>query len=195
MGYNGEANSLKSTPQPFVGLVDLLLCYLTTLGSAMTEKHKEIDGRLDLKVLPLTMCLYMVMLGILVTWISSWFFPVHLGKGWGFLGVVLVAAAHAVTKWCFRLFSEAKTNTNTTKPTLAIVSKGPYRFSRNPMYLCYVVSYAGLSLLANSVPMLALSPVFIFWITRWIICPEESYLEKHFGSQYLNYKNSKRRWL
>ena len=158
-------------------------------------RHSEIDGRLDLKVLPLTMCLYMVMLGILVSWIVSWFVPVELGKVWGFAGLILVFLAWRNTRWCFRLFREAKTNTNTTKPALAIVEDGPFRFSRNPMYLGYVIAYVGLSLLANSIPMLVLTPFFIFWITKWIIIPEESYLEKHFGQQYMDYKCRSRRWL
>jgi len=83
------------------------------------ESHSEIDGRLDLKALPLTMCLYMIM----------------LGKAWGFLGIALVVGSYLNIKWCFRLFSAAKTNTNTTKPALAIVAGGPFKFSRNPMYL------------------------------------------------------------
>ena len=44
------------------------------------ESHSEIDGRLDLKALPLTMCLYMIMLGIFASWIASWFIAVQLGK-------------------------------------------------------------------------------------------------------------------
>jgi len=159
------------------------------------ESHLEIDGRLDLKILPLTMCLYMVMIGILVSWIVSWFVAVELGKPWGFLGVALVGGSYLNIKWCFRLFSAAKTNTNTTKPALSIVDGGPYRVSRNPMYLSYVVAYAGISLVANSVAMLALTPAFGLWITRWIILPEESYLEKHFGEEYLRLKNATRRWL
>ena len=114
------------------------------------ESHSEIDGRLDLKVLPLTMCLYMLMVGILATWIASWFVSVELGKAWGILGIALVAGSYRNIKWCFRLFSAAETNTNTTKPTLAIVDSGPYKFSRNPMYLSYVLAYAGMSLLALS---------------------------------------------
>ena len=159
------------------------------------ESHREIDGRLDLKALPLTMCLYMVMLGIFATWIVSWFFPIQIGKVWGLAGVVLLAGSYFNLKQCFRLFAAANTNTNTTKPTLTIVSQGPYRFTRNPMYLSYVAGYVGLSLLANSLPMLLLTPLFLVWITRWIILPEESYLEKYFGEQYLDYKNSRRRWL
>ena len=159
------------------------------------ESHSEIDGRLDLKVLPLTMCLYMVMLGILTSWFVSWFLDVQLGKAWGFLGIALVVGAYLNIKWCFRLFSAAKTNTNTTKPALAIVDGGPFKHSRNPMYLSYVVAYVGVSLIANSFVMLALTPVFILWITKWVILPEESYLEKYFDDEYLKFKSSTRRWL
>ena len=159
------------------------------------ESHKEIDGRLDLKALPLTMCLYMLMAGILASWIVSWVLPVQIGRAWGFLGIVMVTGAYLNIKSCFRLFVAAETNTNTTKPTLAIVDDGPYRFSRNPMYLSYVVAYAGISLIANSGVMLLLTPVFMLWLTRWIILPEESYLEKHFGEEYLKLKRATRRWL
>jgi len=157
--------------------------------------HLEIEGRLDLKILPLTMCLYMVLFGILVSWIASWYMTVQLGKPWGFLGIALVFGAYLTIKWCFRLFSAAKTNTNTTKPALSIVKSGPYRVSRNPMYLSYVVAYAGISLIANSIAMLVLTPVFGLWLTRWVILPEESYLEKYFGEDYLQLKNTTRRWL
>ena len=159
------------------------------------ESHREIDGRLDLKILPLTMCLYMVMFGILVNWLASWFVAVELGKRWGFVGIALVVVSYLNVKWCFRLFSAAKTNTNTTKPALNIVDQGPYKVSRNPMYLSYVVAYAGLSLIANSIPMLTLTPVFGLWLTRSVILPEESYLEKYFGEKYMRLKNTTRRWL
>ena len=159
------------------------------------ESHSEIDGRLDLKALPLTMCLYMIMLGVFVSWIASWFIAVQLGKAWGFLSIALVVGSYLNIKWCFRLFSAAKTNTNTTKPALAIVAGGPFKFSRNPMYLSYVVAYAGVSLIGNSFVMLALTPVFMLWITKWVILPEESYLEKYFDDEYLKFKSSTRRWL
>lgn len=157
--------------------------------------NETIEDKLDLKVLPLTMCLYMVMLGILATWLVGWVFPVQIGRPWGILGLGLLAAAYMNIKRCFRLFSDAQTNTNTTKPTLAIVDSGPYRFSRNPMYLSYVIGYLGLGLLANSWPMLMVTFVFVYLMTRGIIVPEEVYLEKRFGDEYLQYKNSRRRWI
>ena len=151
--------------------------------------------KLDLKVLPLTMCLYMVMLGILTTWLTAWVLSVQIGKFWGLLGIVLLVVSYQNIKWCFRIFSAAQTNTNTTKPALAIVDAGPYRFSRNPMYLSYIVGFFGLGLLANSWPMLLLTPVFVYFISVGIIVPEEKYLERVFGDDYLKYKSSCRRWI
>ena len=151
--------------------------------------------KLDLKVLPLTMCLYMVMLGILTTWLIAWVLPVHIGRPWGFLGIALLIISYQNIKWCFRLFSAAQTNTNTTKPALAIVDAGPYRISRNPMYLSYIVGFVGLGLLANSWPMLLLTPAFLYFITVGVILPEEKYLERVFGDAYLDYKSSRRRWI
>ena len=153
------------------------------------------DDKLDLKVLPLTMCLYMVMLGIVVTWLVAWILPVQIGKAWGVLGLCLLVFSYFNIKLCFRQFSKAQTNTNTTKPTLAIVDVGPYRFSRNPMYLSYVVGYFGLGLLANSWPMLCVTIIFVYLMTRVIIVPEEDYLERRFGEKYLEYKSSRRRWV
>ena len=167
---------------------------MPTNSQANDDPSDPVD-KLDLKVLPLTMCLYMVMSGILTTWLTAWVLPVQIGKYWGLLGILLLVVAYQNIKWCFRLFSAAQTNTNTTKPTLAIVNSGPYRFSRNPMYLSYIVGFFGLGLLANSWPMLLLTPVFIYFITAGIILPEEKYLEQVFGDAYLDFKSSRRRWI
>lgn len=158
----------------------------------MTEEQPD---RLDLKILPLTLCLYMVMLGIVVHWIFDWFLPLSMGQVWGVLGLVLLWGAYQNIKWCFRLFSAAKTNTNTTKPALTIVEKGPYRISRNPMYLSYLVGYTGLILLMDSPIMFIVLLYFVYAMTKIVIEPEEAYLERTFGEDYLSYKKTRRRWI
>ena len=157
--------------------------------------QEEQQDRLDLKILPLTLCLYMVMLGIVVNWIANWFMPMSMGQPWGFLGLVLLFIAFRTVKWCFRVFAEANTNTNTTKPTLTIVDKGPYKYSRNPMYLCFLVGYAGLVLLMDSPIMFAVLFYFGYLMTVIVIKPEEEYLERQFGEEYLAYKRTRRRWI
>ena len=151
--------------------------------------------QLDLKILPLTLCLYMLMLGIVVNWFFDWFLPMSMGQAWGVLGLLLLFAAFQNIKWCIRIFVAAKTNTNTTKPALTIVDEGPYKFSRNPMYLSYVVGYAGLVLLMDSPIMFAVLIFFIYAMTKIVIKPEETYLERRFGEEYLAYKKTSRRWI
>ena len=151
--------------------------------------------RLDLKVLPLTLCLYMVMLGIIVNWVANLIHPVSFGRAWGFLGLLLLWVAFRGVKWCFRVFAAANTPTNTTKPALAITDKGPYKYSRNPMYVCYAIGYAGLVLLMDSPAMVLVLAYFIYLMTTIIIRPEEAYLERTFGDEYLQYKQKVRRWI
>ncbi|HEV7444718.1 MAG TPA: isoprenylcysteine carboxylmethyltransferase family protein, partial [Steroidobacteraceae bacterium] len=81
------------------------------------------------------------------------------------------------------------------RPTTTIVRKGPYRFSRNPIYLAFSLLQLGLSLWVNSLALLiALIPaVALMWLV--VIPREERYLEARFPSDYLPYKASVRRWL
>jgi len=137
----------------------------------------------------------MVMLGIIVNWFANLIMPMSMGRYWGVLGLLLLLVAFRGVKWCFRVFSAANTNTNTTKPALAIVEEGPYKFSRNPMYICFAIGYTGLVLLMDSPVMFLVLGYFIYLMTTIIIKPEEAYLERTFGKQYLDYKQKVRRWI
>ena len=81
------------------------------------------------------------------------------------------------------------------RPTTTIVRTGPYRFSRNPIYLAFSLLQLGLSLWVNSLALLiTLVPaVALMWLV--VIPREERYLEARFPSEYLPYKASVRRWL
>ncbi len=110
--------------------------------------------------------------------------------GWGLVAVGALLAASAVV-----LFRRAGTTPNPLRPTTAIVQHGPYRFTRNPMYLALAVLYLGLTLLVNSVWPLVLFPVVITLIERWVIRREEAYLEAKFGDVYRAYKARVRWWI
>ena len=89
----------------------------------------------------------------------------------------------------------AKTSPNPHRPTTALVFSGPYRFSRNPMYIGLTLLYAGLMTYLRLPWGLILLPIVIWLITIWVIVPEENYLERKFGAEYLNYKSTVRRWI
>jgi protein-S-isoprenylcysteine O-methyltransferase Ste14 len=92
-------------------------------------------------------------------------------------------------------FRAAGTPVPARKPTTTIVRTGPYRFSRNPIYLAFSVFQLGIAIWANSVWLLATLVGAVALIHFVVIPREEHYLEKKFGAQYLDYKASVRRWL
>jgi len=109
-------------------------------------------------------------------------------------GLALVAGL-ALLVTCFLRFKEAGTNVPTWMPTTALVVTGPYRFSRNPIYLALTLIYLGLALGYGSWwPIVLLAPVLI--VMRFgVIAREERYLEEKFGDAYRAYCASVRRWI
>jgi protein-S-isoprenylcysteine O-methyltransferase Ste14 len=89
----------------------------------------------------------------------------------------------------------ARTSLNPHHPTTALVLSGPFRFTRNPLYLGLTVFYAGLMLVFELTWGLLFLPIVVWLITIWVIVPEEKYLEQKFGTEYLNYKSRVRRWI
>jgi protein-S-isoprenylcysteine O-methyltransferase Ste14 len=110
--------------------------------------------------------------------------------GWALVGAGVLLAASAA--WLFR---RAGTTPNPTRPTTALVLSGPYRFTRNPMYVALGLCYLGATLLVNTAWPLVLFPALIILVQRWVIVPEEAYLERKFGAEYRVYCDRVRRWL
>jgi protein-S-isoprenylcysteine O-methyltransferase Ste14 len=81
------------------------------------------------------------------------------------------------------------------RPTTTIVCTGPYRFSRNPIYLAFSLFQLGLSLLVNSLALLITLIPAVALMSLVVIPREERYLEARFSPEYLPYKASVRRWL
>lgn len=94
-----------------------------------------------------------------------------------------------------RAQSQARTSVDPYTPTTALVTSGPYQFSRNPIYLGMVLFVIGVPLILGYYWGAILSPVTIDAYNRLIISREETYLEKKFGQNYLDYKSKVRRWL
>ncbi|MGH2982213.1 MAG: methyltransferase family protein [Solirubrobacterales bacterium] len=92
-------------------------------------------------------------------------------------------------------FHRARTSMVPVKPTTALVVSGPYRLTRNPMYVGMAFLYAGLALALGMIWSLALLPVVLLIVDRQVIAREERYLEAKFGDEYREYKKRVRRWL
>ena len=112
----------------------------------------------------------------------------------GALGASLVVIAIALFVASVGKFRAAGTAVPANKPTTAIVRTGPYRFSRNPIYLAFSLLQLGIAIWVNSLWLLATLAVALALI-HVVIAREERYLERKFGAEYLAYKASVRRWL
>jgi protein-S-isoprenylcysteine O-methyltransferase Ste14 len=111
------------------------------------------------------------------------------------LGVSLVLVAIALFWFSVAKFRAAGTPVPGHKPSTAIVRTGPYRFSRNPIYLAFSLFQLGIAIWANSLWLLATLVATVALIHFIVIRREEQYLERRFGAEYLDYKASVRRWL
>lgn len=112
-----------------------------------------------------------------------------------YAGFLLVIAGVALDVWAAAEFRKAKTTILPWGRASLLVPAGPYRFTRNPMYLGMAMSYLGLAIAVGSWWALALLPVALLAITFYVIRREERHLEARFGEEYLAYKERVRRWL
>ena len=83
----------------------------------------------------------------------------------------------------------------TTKSTMTIVTDGPYRFTRNPIYLGMFLGQTGLAIGFNNLWVLAMLIPFYLVLRYGVVAREEAYLEHKFGNVYSDYKSHVRRWL
>jgi protein-S-isoprenylcysteine O-methyltransferase Ste14 len=135
--------------------------------------------------------------GLLLGWcIDIWlplrWLPTAISRmaGWGGVGLGLALAG-----WAFATFRRTGTTFRPDRPATKLAIQGPYRFTRNPMYLSVTLLYLGLAILWQSVWALLLLPFVLILIARRVIGPEERYLERRFGADYLRYKAQVRRWV
>ncbi len=97
--------------------------------------------------------------------------------------------------YCAWLFKQAQTCIEPWRATSSIITKGPYRYSRNPIYLGFAIAGSGIALAFNTGWMLLSVLAFVLIANKLVIEREEKYLERKFGEPYLNYQQQTRRWL
>src|SRR5262252_9181606 len=124
-------------------------------------------------------------------------FPFHilpntLARG---VGVVCVLVSLPLALATFRVLSRANTPVDPLKPTTALVTEGPFRYSRNPIYVALTLLYVGVALLINALWILLLVVPALMALRYGVIAREEAYLTRKFGDAYRQYTTQVRRWL
>ena len=158
---------------------------------------KEAIDRAAVRVFPPAVPLAVILLGVLLA--RVW--PLDVGQrlpapGRYWLGgVITVAAFLGLGVWPVLLFKRSGQDVNPWKPTPFIVERGPFRVTRNPMYLQMMLVCVGFAVMLANVWILALAPLGALVLQRCAILPEERYLEAKFGEAYLAYKRRVRRWI
>lgn len=110
-------------------------------------------------------------------------------------GVILFTGGFILMARSRRLFQRCQTPIRPTEIPTVLVTDGPYRLTRNPMYLGFVIMLLGAAWGVGTLPMF-FAPGAFFLIIRWIYIPyEEERMERIFGQGYLDYKRRVRRWL
>ena len=135
-----------------------------------------------------------VIAGLALNWLVPLpFLPADLAKG--FLGALVFVLALALLAWAIVTMTRAGSNVPTNRPTTTIVESGPYRFTRNPIYLGMVLGLIGLGIAFNSLWLLIALLPFALVIRYGVVAREEAYLERKFGDVYRGYRSRVRRWL
>jgi protein-S-isoprenylcysteine O-methyltransferase Ste14 len=139
-----------------------------------------------------------------IVFLSAILLGVALNRGWPlpflpsaltFLGPLVTLCAVLLFLLSLREFRAAGTSVRGSKRSTTIVRTGPYRFSRNPIYLAFILLVLGLSVWLNDLWLLVtLVPAFGF-LAAVVIPREERFLERNFRGQYSSYKAAVRRWL
>jgi len=120
------------------------------------------------------------------------FLPARIPAGW--LGAAVFALGLALLGWSVATMRRAGTRFETNQPSTRIVSTGPYRFVRNPIYVGMFLALTALAIGIDSLwPLIALAPFYLV-IRYGVVAREEAYLERKFGDAYLDYKAKVRRW-
>ena len=141
--------------------------------------------------------LFMIALGAAVWLDRLWPLPVAdaLGPTRPVLVWACIGAGLGLLAWAMVTFARAKTALYPNQPATVVVGVGPYRFSRNPMYVAMTILTAGIGVLLDTAWVVALLPVVLVALTVFIIRREEAYLSSAFGESYQAYRARVRRWL
>lgn len=131
--------------------------------------------------------------GFVLEWLwPAALFPTAVGLAFGAL-LLLIGAGLVI--WSSLLFHRRGTALEPWRPSSTLVAEGPYRWSRNPIYLGGLLAYVGIALMADALWPLILLPFLVLILRHAVIGREERYLARRFGPDYEAYRKRVRRWI
>jgi protein-S-isoprenylcysteine O-methyltransferase Ste14 len=138
-----------------------------------------------------------LILGLMAAFAMNWLIPLPFmaaGAPRVEIGLILLLVALLLIRWSITTLRNAKTGILTHKPSSAIVTSGPYRYGRNPIYLAALLGLAAFAIGFDSLWFFVMLVAIYFVFRYGVIGREETYLERKFDGEYLDYKAKVRRW-
>jgi len=164
-------------------------------GAPESPTGAGVDGGPDHPDLPVKPPL-ILLASILVGYLADRFWPGPARpEGWGGLGIALVVLAFVLMLAAMRQFSAGRTSVKPWKPTRVILDRGPFRFTRNPIYLGFVLLQAGIGIWQDRLAVLLMAVPAAIALDLVVIRREEAYLVRKFGAAYDAYRGRVRRWI
>lgn len=138
-----------------------------------------------------------LLIHIFAAFLLNWLFPLPFAfpNMLVLVGFLLILSSFGLAASAAGQFMKARTTLDPHGSTTNIVTTGPYRLSRNPIYLGFVCILIGSSFAFRTYWGLILSPVFMLLLYQLVIKHEEAYLTEKFGDAYTSYTSRVRRWL
>ena len=111
------------------------------------------------------------------------------------VGLAALASGLLLMGWGAVTFIRLRTPVVPIRPARHMVTGGPFRFTRNPMYLGLTIAYVGLAAITNQAWPIVVLPLVLIVLERFVIAREEAHLYSRFGDDYDRYRRQVRRWL
>jgi protein-S-isoprenylcysteine O-methyltransferase Ste14 len=142
---------------------------------------------------------WVFIVGYLVSLIPQHFVPIQvkgetLPSTIHFMGIILFVVGLAIMVWSLVIFQSRRTTTSTLETASLFVTWGPYRFSRNPMYVSLTMVYLGEAGIQNQIWPILFLIVILAYLNSIVIPYEESSMARTFGDSYEQYRGKVRRW-
>lgn len=154
-----------------------------------------LDGNRNsvLKLRPPVIAAAYLVVSLMAHWVTRRHIAFHIQSSLG--GAILILVGFSLIVWAWSLFRKESTTIRPTENPSSMVIRGPYRFTRNPMYLGVTIMLTAIALLVGGLPLFFAPVAFLLTINCVFVPHEERVLEQTFGQSYLDYKKLVRRWL